>query len=288
MSSDGGVIQRAELTESDRESIGKISKACKAADGRDFPLILGHPATHLLYSVGRHHTVGFAELVHSRDFVAVTVKAYSEDKKEIERRKKDALNLYSQPNREYYLAYLESKPIGSVATFINHRESQVFINARPIMETIPLGGVIALAVLLPNVLAVFLPPTIRLVSDPQPSGKRMRIMTVVERIGQVGSFVIPFFYRLRLAGAKDAVALAFMIGTLILYYVGWVRYIVLGRAEVLFYRPLFGIPLPMAVMPVIYFLAASVLLDSVWLLLASVALGAGHLTISWLHSRSID
>lgn len=79
-----------------------------------------------------------------------------------------------------------------------------------------------------------------------------------------------------------------MIGALILYYAGWIRYIILGRAEVLLYRSLLSIPLPMAVMPVIYFLAAAVLLDSVWLLLAAIALGAGHLTASWLHSRSIE
>ncbi|NIN93243.1 hypothetical protein GTO36_09775 [bacterium] len=156
------------------------------------------------------------------------------------------------------------------------------------MEAFPLGGIISLAVLLPNILALFFPPTIRLANVPQPSDKLLQIMTVVERIGQVGSLVIPFFYRLSLARAKDAVALAVMIGALILYYTGWVRYIILGRDEALFYRSLLRIPLPMAVMPVIYFLAAAVLLDSVWLLLASIALGAGHLTVSWLHSRRIE
>jgi hypothetical protein len=156
------------------------------------------------------------------------------------------------------------------------------------MEEFPLGGIITLAVLLPNILAVFFPPVIRLANVPQPNHKRMQIMTVVERIGQVGSYVIPFFYRLSLAGAADAVALVVMIGALILYYAGWVRYIILGRDEALFYRSLLSIPLPMAVMPVIYFLAAAVLLDSVWLLLASISLGTGHLTVSWLHSRSIE
>jgi hypothetical protein len=156
------------------------------------------------------------------------------------------------------------------------------------MEAFPFGGIIALAVLVPNILTVFFPPTIRLANVSQPKDKRLQIMTVVERIGQVGSFVIPFFYRLSLAGPKDAAALAVMIGALILYYAGWVRFIIQGRAEALFYRSLLGIPLPMAVMPVIYFLAAAVLLDSVWLLLAAIALGAGHLTISWLHSRSIE
>jgi hypothetical protein len=113
-------------------------------------------------------------------------------------------------------------------------------------------------------------------------------MTGVERIGQVGCFVIPFFYRLPQASDRNAVALAIMIGALALYYAGWVRYLVLGRAEEWFYRSLLGIPSPMAVMPVIHFLSASVLLGSVWLVLAAVMLGVGHISVTRLHSRSIE
>jgi hypothetical protein len=156
------------------------------------------------------------------------------------------------------------------------------------MDTFPLGGIVTLVVLLPNLLAVFFPPTTKLADDQQPSDTRLQIMTVVERIGQVGSWTIPFFYRLTLASVIDAVALAIMIGALALYYAGWIRYLVLGRAEELLYSSLLGIPLPMAVMPVIYFLSASVLLGSIWLMLAAVMLGAGHISVTWHHSRSIE
>jgi len=155
------------------------------------------------------------------------------------------------------------------------------------MDAFPLGGIITLMVLLPNLLAVFFPPTTKLTVDPQPN-PRLQIMTAIERIGQVGSYVIPFFHQLTLAGVMDVVALAIMIGALALYYAGWIRYLVLGRAEELFYRSLLGTPLPMAVMPVIYFLSASVLLGSVWLMLAAVMLGMGHISVTWLHSRNIE
>lgn len=155
------------------------------------------------------------------------------------------------------------------------------------MKAFPLGGIITLLVLLPNLLAMFFPPSTRLADDPQPNRSRLQIMTVVERIGQAGSFVIPFFYRVTLTSSIQAIALAIMVGALALYYAGWVRYLVQGRAEVLFYRSLLGIPLPMAIMPVIYFLAASALLGSVWLLLAAVLLGVGHITVTWLQSRRI-
>lgn len=155
------------------------------------------------------------------------------------------------------------------------------------MKAFPLGGIITLLVLLPNLLAVFFPPSTRLADDPQPNRSRLQIMTVIERVGQAGSFVIPFFYRVTLTSSIQAIALVIMVGALALYYAGWVRYLVQGRAEVLFYRSLLGIPLPMAIMPVIYFLAASALLGSVWLLLAAVLLGVGHIAVTWLQSRRI-
>jgi hypothetical protein len=68
------------------------------------------------------------------------------------------------------------------------------------MDAIPLGGIITLAVLLPNLLVMFFPPTAKPADDPQMGGTRLQVMTVVERIGQVGSFAIPFFYRLKFNG----------------------------------------------------------------------------------------
>src|SRR5512136_2285973 len=99
------------------------------------------------------------------------------------------------------------------------------------MNAFPLGGVITLLILLPNLLAVFFPPSTKLADNPRPNDTRLQIMTVVERIGQVGSFVIPFFYRVTLANAIQAIALVIMIGALALYYAGWVRYLAQGRAE---------------------------------------------------------
>jgi hypothetical protein len=151
-----------------------------------------------------------------------------------------------------------------------------------------LGGIITLLVLLPNLLAVFFPPADWLTTDPQPDPTRLKIMTVLERTGQIGSFTIPFFYRLSLTTTAQAAALAVMVGALALYYAGWIRYLHRGLGEAWFYRPLLGIPIPMAVMPVIYFLAASVLLGSGWLTLAAAVLGVGHISVTWLNSQGIE
>jgi hypothetical protein len=154
------------------------------------------------------------------------------------------------------------------------------------MAMFPLGGIVALAVLLPNLLAVIYPPTARLTDNPPSASTRLQILTIIERIGQAGCFIVPFFYRLPPV-AVGVIPLAVMLVCLVLYYAGWMRYLVRGRAEAWFYRPLLGIPLPMVFMPVLYFLAASAYLGSIWLALAALVLGVGHISVSWLQGRKI-
>lgn len=48
-----------------------------------------------------------------------------------------------------------------------------------------------------------------------------------------------------------------------------------------------GIPLPMAVRPIMYILATAMLLESTWLLSATVALRMGPHTVIWIHFRGI-
>lgn len=153
------------------------------------------------------------------------------------------------------------------------------------MNQFPLGGLVALAVLLPNLLAVFFPPTARISVPAEAESSRLRILTAVERAGQAGCFVLPFFFRIHLAGTQAVAALAVMLALLALYYAGWTRYMIMGRGEEWFYRPLLGIPMPMALAPVVYFLAAAALLSSVWLLLATALLGVGHISVTWINSK---
>lgn len=153
------------------------------------------------------------------------------------------------------------------------------------MDVFPLGGIVTLFVLLPNLLAALFPPQDSL---PPAAGTLLARLTVLERVGQVSSFVLPFFYPIRPQGALFWAALAVMLVALGLYYAGWARYLQKGRREVFFYRPLLGIPLPMALMPVIYFFAAGGLLRSPWLALAAVGLGVGHIGVTRLNARRFE
>lgn len=144
----------------------------------------------------------------------------------------------------------------------------------------PLGGIITLLVLLPNLIMLIRPP----VGVPPNRDKKdslMKIMEVIERIGQAGSFLIPFFYPLPALRATSVDALVVMGLALVIYYISWARYALKGHRFVLLYAPLFHIPLPMAISPVVYFAAAAIFLQAVPLAIAAGLLAIGHLYVSY-------
>ena len=139
-----------------------------------------------------------------------------------------------------------------------------------------MGWVIPLLVLFPNLLLMRFPPT----GKPADASGVNRWLDLLERIGQAGVFVIPFFYRPRIQGALATISLVAMTLALVCYYLGWLRYMRQGRHYALLFAPLWGIPLPLAVMPVIYFGAAAVLVRSWDLALATLVFAIGHLAVS--------
>jgi hypothetical protein len=142
-----------------------------------------------------------------------------------------------------------------------------------------LGGLVTLAVLLPNLLYLRFPPVD---TPPEPPARppRGRVMEIIERVGQAGVFILPFFYQIGPLSLTGRLALAVMAIMLIFYYSGWVRYVRKGRHNSALYRPMLGIPLPMAVAPILYFFAAAILLSSWLLAVATAILAVGHLYIS--------
>ncbi len=147
------------------------------------------------------------------------------------------------------------------------------------MNELILSLVIPLVVFAPNVLMLAFPPRgIPLQSgDPR---KALAFLTVLERVGQAGVFIIPLFYRADL-GSGTRVYQLVMAVSLVLYYIGWARYLFAGRGFRLLFSPLLGIPVAMAISPVIYFVAAAGVLHSRPLFWAALILGGGHLPISY-------
>jgi hypothetical protein len=143
----------------------------------------------------------------------------------------------------------------------------------------PLGGLITLAVLLPNLLVLALRPE-GVPPRPAKQNQRLKMVEIIERIGQVGVFAIPFFYPLPQLRNASVDALAVMGLAIGIYYAGWARYALKGHRFVLLFAPLLGIPLPMAISPVFYFGAAAIFLGSWPLAVAVLFLAIGHLIVS--------
>jgi hypothetical protein len=147
------------------------------------------------------------------------------------------------------------------------------------------GWPITVLILLPNLLMLLLPPVAPAVQTDAPSGSKYRLMQVLERAGQAGVFSLPFFYRFSTGAPVSNAALAMMTCALLFYYAAWGRYALRGHRFELLYEPMLKVPLPMAVSPVVYFLAASVLVRSWPLALAALVLTVGHLYISHTERR---
>ena len=140
------------------------------------------------------------------------------------------------------------------------------------------GLAVAVLVLAPNLLLLVAPPR---------DGIRTRdagvVATVLERAGQVGCLVAPV-----VTGAVATLSpwLFLVVVAIAGYLALWVRYLVERRFAAL-YRSVGPLPVPMAVLPVVAFLATGAWLASWWVVAAAVVLGAGHIPNSLATRRRI-
>jgi len=149
----------------------------------------------------------------------------------------------------------------------------------------PASLLITAAVLCPNLLFLVLPPL-----NARRYGKSSDslTLTIIERAGQDSCFILPLFFPLSFTGSLVIAAWIVMGVSLGFYYAGWVRFFVQGRDYSLLYRPMLGLPVPLAISPVSYFLFASLVLGSVYQAIAAVVLGVGHISISIHESHRIS
>jgi hypothetical protein len=151
------------------------------------------------------------------------------------------------------------------------------------------GWIVTLLLLLPN--AFFLLLTPRNV-PPETDGRRqfkVQVFETIERLGQIGSFVLPCFYSFRTLSVWDQISLGLFCVLMGFYYAGWVRYVKEGRQFQWLFAPMLGIPLPMAIAPVLAVLVAAINFHSWPLALAALILGTGHIPVSqleWMRCQS--
>ncbi len=119
-----------------------------------------------------------------------------------------------------------------------------------------------------------------------PSGEN-RILLVFERIGQALCTVsVLIFTDYNPAAFEPRIVWFFTSAALMVLYEGyWVRYFRSKKSNRDFYRPLFGIPVPGAVLPVTAFLLLGIYGKVIWLVISSVILGIGHIGIHLRHYK---
>jgi hypothetical protein len=120
-----------------------------------------------------------------------------------------------------------------------------------------------------------------------PSGEN-RLLLTFERIGQVLCTAVILLFN-DTNPRKWEPWITWLIASallMVIYECFWIRYF---RNPTLmnFYRPLWGIPLPGATLPVAAFLLLGIYGRLIWLIAASVLLGVGHMGIHAQHAGKL-
>jgi hypothetical protein len=141
----------------------------------------------------------------------------------------------------------------------------------------PMSLLIPFMVLIPNLMFISLQPR----NMPKAAeDKENWMLTAAERMGQIGVFIIPVLSPIHTERVYEVMSLMGMLIFILIYYFGWLRYIRGGREYSLLFAPMMGIPVPLAISPVVYFLLASVVLHSSLLLICTIIFAVGHIAIS--------
>ncbi len=140
----------------------------------------------------------------------------------------------------------------------------------------PVSLILPCLVLIPNLLFLGAKP----VYMPEGRNKENPILAVAEGIGRLGVLILPVFWEIHLEKTYELIVFIGMIGSILFYYAGWIRYFTKGREYKLLFAPLLRIPVPLAISPVLYFSFAAIILHSPILLIASLILAVGHIPMS--------
>jgi len=142
------------------------------------------------------------------------------------------------------------------------------------------GLLFSAAMFAPSLLLLGWPPVDAAPSLPAPPP---RWVIALEGVGRVTCLVIPVITT-SFAGQVD-VWFALATGCYGVYLGLWGRYLARGRCEAMLVRAWAGVPIPLAVFPVLTFASAAAWARSPALAVATGALAVGHLTGSWIRSR---
>jgi len=141
-----------------------------------------------------------------------------------------------------------------------------------------IGLVVIFLILVPNIFYFILPPT-NVLQDANSEGIMLSIL-------EHGSQMVMFFlFIFLIRDKKIEVNLFYMISMsifLLLYYYLWSRYFMAGCDYTLLSKSLFGIPAPMAVFPIAYFLLSALWFGNWPAFGTTLIFGAAHLAVCYV------
>ncbi len=110
-------------------------------------------------------------------------------------------------------------------------------------------------------------------------------LSTAENVGRVAVLAMPFFYSLDANKKYAPLAMVGMSAALALYYAAWARFFAGGGSVELLSAPIWGIPGPLAIAPVMLLMCASYLMSSWWMFSVALVFGALHVASSALSLR---
>jgi hypothetical protein len=147
------------------------------------------------------------------------------------------------------------------------------------------GLIFLMMLIIPNIIwAKFYIPT-----DYDNSNEN-KIFLIFERVGQVlVSCIVVIFSDFNINTISIwSLWLLFAFICMLIYEVCWLRYFLSKEhTEKIFYHSFIGIPIPLAVLPVLAFLILGIYGKVLYLIIASIILGVGHIGIHIQHFKAI-
>lgn len=148
-----------------------------------------------------------------------------------------------------------------------------------------IGACMLLMLFLPNLLWTKNKPS----GYDESAGRENKFLLAFERIGEISvsvlcvifgdfNFGAPYPWSLWLLGA---------LGLMVLYEIFWIRYFRSGKTMLDFYSSLLGIPVAGATLPVLAFFLLAIYGKNMFLGIAVVVLGIGHIGIHLNHLKEL-
>lgn len=131
-------------------------------------------------------------------------------------------------------------------------------------------------------------------TNKQPQGysaeNENKFLVLLERAGEVCTTCCALIFSdFNLQGvSKWSLWLAAAFALMVMYEIWWVRYFKSERKLADFYSSFLGVPVAGATLPVIAFFLLGIYGKVIWMIIASIVLGIGHIGIHLQHRKEIN